>query len=75
MTNLLASLTLLGLLGALLLLGLALLEKGLWHQNLVLSWDAPVWKVSRPACVLLLGAKNCGTVGVLALMHSPLSTR
>lgn len=39
--HLLASLTLLGLLGALLLLALALLEKGLWHQDLVLGWDAP----------------------------------
>ena len=40
-TNLLALLTLLGLLGALLLLRLALLEKGLWDEDLVLGWDAP----------------------------------
>lgn len=40
-TNLLALLTLLGLLGALLLLRLALLEESLWNENLVLGWDAP----------------------------------
>ena len=61
-TDLLASLALLSLLGALLLLALALLEKGLWHQNVVLGWNVPAWIVSRPAWMLLLGAKNCGTV-------------
>lgn len=39
--HLLASLTLLGLLGALLLLALALLEQSLRDQDLVLGWDAP----------------------------------
>ena len=45
-TNLLLGLALLSLLGALLLLALALLEQGLRHQDLVLGRDAPVGKVS-----------------------------
>ena len=62
-TNLLASITLLSLLGTLLLLRLALLEEGLWHQDLVLGGDRTVEEksVGRMGFVLL-EAKNCGTV-------------
>lgn len=43
---LLASITLLSGLGALLLLRLALLEEGFWDEDLVLGGDAPVCSIS-----------------------------
>ena len=42
LSYLLLGLALLCLLGTLLLLGLALLEQSLGHEDLILSWDAPV---------------------------------
>jgi hypothetical protein len=66
-TNLLAGLTLSSLVGSLLLSGLALLEKGLRDQDLVLGRDATI----EDALVGPLGAyhkgswlraKNCGAV-------------
>lgn len=61
-TNLLAGIALLGLLGTLLLLRLALLEKSLWHEDLVLGGDRTVEETSVGHMATLLEAKNCGTV-------------
>ena len=66
-TNLLAGLTLGSLVGSLLLSGLALLEKGLRDQDLVLGRDATVEDVlvgPQGACRVgsWLRAKNCGAV-------------
>jgi len=61
-TNLLAGIALLGLLGTLLLLRLALLEKSLWHEDLVLGGDRTVEETSVGHVAMLLEAKNCGTV-------------
>ena len=66
-TNLLAGLTLGSLVGSLLLSGLALLEKGLRDQDLVLGRDATVEYVlvgPLGACHKgsWLRAKNCGAV-------------
>ena len=67
LTNLLAGLTLGSLVGSLLLSGLALLEKGLRDQDLVLGRDATVEDVlvgPQGACRIgrWLRAKNCGAV-------------
>lgn len=61
---LLASITLLSGLGALLLLRLALLEEGLWDEDLVLGRDAPTFSCqSVRACEgSSPQAKKCGTV-------------
>jgi hypothetical protein len=66
-TNLLAGLTLGSLVGRLLLSGLALLEKGLRDQDLVLGRDATVDDLlvgPLGACLKgsWLRAKNCGAV-------------
>ena len=78
LTNLLAGLTLGSLVGSLLLSGLALLEKGLRDQDLVLGRDATVENVlvgPQGACHegSLAPSEELRRSG-LALMHSPLST-
>ena len=78
LTNLLLGLTLGSALGSLLLSGLALLEKGLRDQDLVLGRDATVENVlvgPQGACHegSLAPSEELRRSG-LALMHSPLST-
>ena len=65
-------------LGASLLLALALHQQGLGHQDFVLGRDGPARDMSvdlRASVRCALWAKKCGTVVLLALMHSPLHTR
>lgn len=78
LTNLLLGLTLGSAVGSLLLSGLALLEKGLRDQDLVLGRDATVENVlvgPQGACHegSLAPSEELRRSG-LALMHSPLST-
>ena len=78
-TNLLAGLTLGSLVGSLLLSGLALLEKGLRDENLVLGRDAPIHILSvgpqeQNHVAVVAPSEEVRHSGLLALMHSPLST-
>jgi len=78
MAHLLLLLTLLALLGALLLLALALLEQSLRHEDLVLSRDAPICDMSVGPLAkqhdVGCRSEELRHSGLLALMHSPLST-
>ena len=78
-TNLLLGLTLSSLLGALLLLGLALFEQSLRDEDLVLSRDAPtvallVGPLEHTTRWLYSSERRTAAQWLLALMHSPLST-
>ena len=67
--------TILGLVGALLLLTLALLEQSLGDQDLVLGWSSPTQIMSvGPLVVALAPSEELRHSRRLALMHSPLST-
>ena len=69
--------TVLGLVGALLLLTLALLEQSLGDQDLVLGWSSTITQRMSvgPLMVALPPSEELRHSRRLALMHSPLSTR